>query len=305
MLRPLADRRSATARFLILGSASPALIRGVSETLAGRALFVQVPGFSLDEVGPESMSRLWLRGGFPRSYLAESHASSLRWRDSFIATFLERDIPQLGIRIPAETLRRFWMMLAHCHAQTWNASELARALSTTEKTARHYLDILAGAFVARILPPWHENIGKRQIKAPKVYVRDSGLLHALFGIETMADLRVHPKYGASWEGFALEQVLSRLGDSNVFFWRTQRGAELDLFLIRHGRRYGFEFKCSDAPVMSRSLGIALEDLNLNLAWIVYPGEQRYPVHKRVEALPLSDLEKVCRDIVRRDPPVFK
>ena len=288
-LRPLSDRIDIPARFLVLGSASPDLVRGVSESLAGRAFFISIPGFSIDETGIENMDSLWIRGGFPRSFIASTEGASTRWRESFITTFLERDMPQLGIRIPAETLRRFWTMLAHYHGQTWNASELARSMGTSPKTALHYRDILAGAYVLRILPPWHENVKKRQVKSPKVFIRDSGLLHSLLGIEDMSGLRSHPRYGASWEGFAMEQVLSFLGTRDAYFWGTRRGAELDLMVSRGGKRWGLEFKCSDAPSMTRSLHVALEDLGLTKAFIVYPGKERYPIHKKVEAVPLSEL----------------
>jgi Predicted ATPase (AAA+ superfamily) len=289
VLRPLADRPGVPARFLLLGSASPDLVRGTSETLAGRALVLHIPGFTLEEVGLQRQNDLWLRGAFPRSFLAADEASSLRWRESFIDSFLERDIPKLGIRTPAETLRRFWNMLCHFHGQIWNASELARSLAANEKTARHYLDILAGAYMIRVLPAWHENIGKRQVKSSKVYLRDSGLLHALLGIRTRAQLESHPRYGASWEGFALEQTLARFGDRHAWFWATQRGAELDLMVLHDGRRIGFEFKCADAPGMTRSLGIALKDLKLDRAFVVYPGATRYPLSDRVEAIPLSEI----------------
>lgn len=296
VLRPLADRHPLPARFLLLGSASPALVKGISESLAGRVLFIQVPGFAVDEIDNEAIDRLWVRGGFPRSFLAKSDAESWRWRQAFMATFLERDIPQLGIRVPSETLRRFWMMLAHYHGQIWNASELAKSLGTDEKTARHYLDILTGAYVTRVLPPWYENVGKRQIKSPKVYVRDSGLLHALLELENLRDIRAHPKYGASWEGFALQQTLVLVGEDKAFFWGTHRGAELDLLIIRHGKRYGFEFKCADAPVMTKSLHIAIKDLKLRRAWIVYPGDRRYAVHESVEVLPLRNLTEILNII---------
>ena len=289
VLRPLADRDPMPARFLLLGSASPHLVRGVSETLAGRVRFVQVGGFSLDEIAPERSESLWLRGGFPRSFLAASDAASSRWRESFIDTFLERDIPQLGIRVPAETLRRLWTMLCHFHGNIWNASELARSLGSSEKTARHYLDILAGSFMVRVLAPWHENIAKRQFKSPKVYLRDTGLLHRLLGIESMSDLRSHAKFGASWEGFALEQTLELLGERQAFFWGTHGGAELDLMVTRHGRRYGFEFKCTDSPAMTRSLHAALDDLHLAHAYVVYPGARRFAIHERAEALPLASI----------------
>jgi uncharacterized protein len=296
VLRPLADRNPLPARFLLLGSASPVLVKGISESLAGRVLFVHVPGFAVDEVAAGAIGRLWVRGGFPRSFLAKSEAESWRWRQAFVATFLERDIPQLGIRVPSETLRRFWTMLAHYHGQIWNASELAKSLGTDEKTARHYLDILSGAYVTRILPPWHENVGKRQVKSPKVYVRDSGLLHALLELETLRDIRAHPKYGPSWEGFAIQQALALIGEDNAFFWGTHRGAELDLLVIRHGQRYGFEFKCTDAPVMTKSLHIALADLGLKRAWIVYPGERRYRAHESVDVLPLRNLSEIVNII---------
>jgi len=292
ILRPMVDRDPSPSTFLLLGSASPYLVEGVSESLAGRALFVTVPGFSLEEVGTEDQSRLWLRGGFPRSYLAGSDAASLRWRDAFISTFLERDIPQLGIRVPAETLRRFWMMLSHFHGQVWNASEFGRSLGTNDKTARRYLDLLSGAYVLRVLPPWFENIGKRQRRSPKVYVRDSGLLHALLSLETMAQVRTHPKYGASWEGFALEQVLAHFGDQSAYHWATQRGAEIDLLISRSGERIGFEFKCQDAPRMTKSLHIALQDLQLAHAYIVYPGQGAYPLDDRVDVIPLGGVHQL-------------
>jgi uncharacterized protein len=289
VLRPLCDRPDNPANFLLLGSASPDLVRGVSETLAGRALFIQVAGFSLDEVGGKQQNRLWLRGGFPRAFLAANDGAAGRWIEGFAATFLERDIPQLGLRIPAEALRRFWTMTAHYHGQIWNGSELGRSLDVTPNTTRHYLDILQRTYVLRVLPPWFENLKKRQVKAPKVYVRDSGLLHYLLGIGSPAALRSHPRYGASWEGFALEQVLQLWGERDAYFWSTQRGAELDLLLLRKGRRVGFEFKCTDAPTLTRSMHVALEDLQLEKLFLVYPGTERYPLLERVEVLPLADL----------------
>ena len=288
-LRPLADRRGTPARFLILGSASPDIVRGVSESLAGRVGFVDLGGFHLGETGPETQDELWQRGGFPRSFLSPSGAASLRWRMDFIRTFLEQDLPQLGIRTPAETLRRFWTMVAHYHGQVWNAAELARALSASENTARSYLDLLCGTYVVRRLMPWHTNLGKRELKAPKVYVRDSGLLHALLGIASARDLVAHPKLGASWEGFALEQVLARWGQRDAYFWATYNGAELDLLLFRGGKAWGFEFKVGDGPAMTKSLHIAVQDLGLERAWIVYPGTKRYAVHEKVEALPLREI----------------
>lgn len=288
-LRPLADRPGIPARFLILGSASPDLVKGASESLAGRVGFVDLGGFTLGDVGVGEERRLWLRGGMPRSFLAPHEAASQRWRQAFIRTFLTRDIPQLGVRIPSETLRRFWTMVAHYHAQIWNGAELARAFGVSETTVRDYLDLLTGTFLLRQLPPWFENLGKRQYKAPKVYVRDSGLLHRLLGVASYDALLGHPKLGASWEGFALEQVLSVVGSEEAFFWGTHSGAELDLLLMLGGNRCGVEFKCADAPVMTKSLHIALADLKLERAWIVYPGREVYPVHERVRVSPLGDL----------------
>lgn len=287
VLRPLSDRPRKPARFLILGSASADLVRGTSESLAGRAGFVDLGGFDMTEVGARNVRRLWLRGGFPRSFLASSEVLSLRWRRDFVRTFLERDMPQLGVRIPVEALRRFWMMIAHYHAQIWNGAEIGRSLGVNEHAVRRYLDVLAGTYVVRQLPPWFENLSKRQYKAPKVYVRDSGLLHALLGLGTWEELAAHPKLGASWEGFALEQVLALAPGADAYFWGTHAGAELDLLLIHRGRRYGVEFKYSDAPGMTRSLHIALGDLKLERAWIVYPGSERYAVDDKVEVVPLE------------------
>lgn len=288
-LRPLSDRRGNPARFLILGSASPDLLRGASESLAGRIGFVDLGGFNLREVGVKQLRKLWLYGGFPRSFLAETEALSFRWRRDFIRTFLERDVPQLGIRIPAEVLRRFWLMLAHYHGQIWNGADLARSLGVTEHTVRRYLDVLTGTYLVRQLPPWFENLSKRQYKAPKVYVRDSGILHALLGLGSWNELSAHPKLGASWEGFALEQVLTQAHGADAYFWGTHAGAELDLLLIHRGRRYGIEFKYGQAPTMTKSLHIALADLRLDRAWIVYPGTETYAVHKKVEVVPLADI----------------
>lgn len=287
VLRPLADRPKLATKFLLLGSASPDLVKGVSESLAGRAGFVDLGGFDVRDVGADKAERLWLRGGFPRSFLAKDDTASLEWRQDFIRTFLERDLPALGLRIGSETLLRFWTMVAHYHGQIWNGAELARGLGLSEKTVRSYLDLLTGAFVLRQLQPWHENLGKRQYKAPKAYVRDSGLLHALLSVENRLQLAGHPKHGASWEGFALEQVLEAIGTRQAFFWGTHSGAELDLMLMRGGKRYGVEFKCADGPVMTKSLHIALEDLKLERAWIVYPGTETYPVHEKVTACPLA------------------
>lgn len=301
-LRPLADRRTRPARFLILGSASPHIVKGVSESLAGRVGFVDLAGFTLGETGVKSLDTLWLRGGFPRSFLAASEPASVRWRADFIRTFLEHDIPQLGIRTGSEILRRFWTMVAHYHGQVWNAAELARALGASEPTARHYLDILCGTYVARRLQPWHTNLGKREMKAPKVYVRDTGLLHSLLGIRTRQELLAHPKLGASWEGFALEQVLAACGQDDAYFWATHNGAELDLLLFRGGKAWGIEFKVGDAPAMTKSLHIALGDLKLERAWIVHPGTRRFPVHEKVDALPLAEVHLLAEAIEGRSRP---
>lgn len=290
VLRVLADRRPLRARFLILGSASPELLRQSSESLAGRIEIVELGGLGLDDVGTGRTDRHWLRGGFPRSFLARDAAVSRAWRESFIATFLERDLPALGSQIAPEALRRFWTMLAHYHAQVWNGAELARAGGTGEATARRYLDLLAGAFMVRVLQPWHANVGKRQVKAPKVYVRDSGLLHTLLGIGSERELLSHPKVGASWEGYVVEEVLHRLAPSQAYFWATHAGAELDLMLVRGGRRYGIEIKRSDAPTLTPSMRIALDELGLEWLQVVYPGPRRYALASSVEVVPLQELD---------------
>jgi hypothetical protein len=286
LLRVLVDRPNNVARFLILGSASPDLIKGVSESLAGRVGFIDLAGFDLGEVGAEKYHQLWLRGGFPPSFLAADDPASMAWRDDFMRTFLERDIPQFGISIPAETLRRFWIMMAHYHGQVWNAAQLARALGASENTVRRYLDVLAGAYMIRILPPWFENLSKRQVKAPKIYLRDSGLLHALLQLTSIADVQSHPKLGASWEGFALEQVIGTVGIRDVYFWATHGGAELDLLVRVAGKHYGFEFKYADAPGSSRSMHVAIHDLGLDHLWVVYPGHQEYALDAKISVLPI-------------------
>jgi predicted AAA+ superfamily ATPase len=289
-LRVLVDRPYNQARFLILGSASPSIIRDVSETLAGRVEFVELSGFDLQETGVDSWQVLWLRGGFPRSFLADSDEDSLVWREGFIHTFLERDIPQLGITIPSAAMRRFWTMLAHYHGQTWNASELARSMGLSDKTVRSYLDILTGTFMVRQLQPWYENISKRQVKAPKIYFRDSGLLHTLLSLPDLHSLSGHPRVGASWEGFALEEVLRIIKPSEAFFWATHNGAEIDLFFLHRGRRYAVEAKFNEAPNITRTMRVALEDLTLDHLWIIYPGEHKYPVHEKITVWPLRDVE---------------
>jgi predicted AAA+ superfamily ATPase len=293
LLRVLADRPGANTRFLLLGSASPHLVKGVSESLAGRIGFVDLSGFDLSEIGPENASRLWVRGGFPRSYLADADATSAAWRDSFVRTFLERDIPQLGITIPSETLGRFWRMVAHFHGQVWNAAQFARSIGASENTARRYLDILVGAFMVRALPPWVENLGKRQVKAPKVYLRDPGILHALLGLRDLSEIRGHPKLGASWEGFVLEQVLSLMETREAYFWATHAGAELDLMIPIRGKRFGFEIKYADAPGRTRSMLTAIEDLSLDHIWVIYPGKEEYTLHDRITAVPLEKLPELA------------
>jgi predicted AAA+ superfamily ATPase len=252
-------------------------------------------GFGLDEVGPQHWRRLWVRGGFPRSFLARSEAESLRWREDFIRTFLERDLAQLGVRAPATTMRRFWMMLAHYTGGIWNGSEIGRALGEAHTTVRRRLDVLGGALVVRVLEPWFENLAKRQVKAPKVYVRDTGLLHALLGLADFHAIEGHPKLGASWEAFAVEQILALAAGRPAYYWRTQAGAELDLLLFLRNRRIGVEIKYGGAPAMTKSMATALEDLALDRLFVVHPGEARFPLAKRVEALSLAD----CREEVGR------
>lgn len=291
VLRVLADRKPLRARFLILGSASPALLRQSSESLAGRAETISLSGFSLAEAGAKQQNRHWLRGGFPRAFLARSNADSLAWRRQFIQTFVERDLPQLGINIPAQAMLRFWTMVAHYHGNIWSAAEPARSLGISEPTIRRYLDALTGLFMVRQLQPWHENLGKRQVKSPKIYVRDSGLLHQLLGIRTDKELLSHPKCGASWEGYAVEEALKHFQPDEAYFWATHQGAELDLLLFKDGRRLGVEIKRMDAPTLTPSMRIALENLRLNQLVILYPGSTRYTLAKRVEVLPLAALAK--------------
>lgn len=286
LLRVLADRRPLPARFLILGSASPALLRRSSETLAGRMETVHLEGFRLADIGASAQARHWLRGGMPLAYTARSEADSLVWRRQFIQTFLERDMPQLGLSLPSVALRRFWNMVAHYHGQTWNAAELARALAVSESTVRRYLDLLTGVFMVRQLAPWFENLSKRQVKAPKVYVRDSGLLHALLGIGNRRELELHPKVGASWEGYAVEEILKALRPDEAYYWATHQGVELDLLLFRRGHRIGIECKRMDAPRLTPSMRIALTDLKLDELLVAYPGTKRYPLADNVRVVPL-------------------
>jgi predicted AAA+ superfamily ATPase len=291
ILRVLADRKGTPARYLILGSASGNLMRQTSESLAGRMERIVISGFSLAELGSESEQQLWLRGGLPLSFLAESDSDSLAWRKNFIQTLLERDFPQWGVRVAATALQRFLSMVAHYHGQVWNSAEPARALGVSESTTRRYLDLLTDAFMMRQLQPLHANLKKRQVKSPKIYVRDSGLLHQLLGIESMKSLYSHPKIGASWEGFMIENVLMRELYDEVFFWATHQGAEIDLILRRGDTLYGVECKRADAPRLTRSIRIALDDLKLKHVFVIYPGTKRFPLGRQVEAVPLQALSK--------------
>ena len=295
-LRVLADRDPLPSRFLILGSASPALLRQSSESLAGRLETVRIGGLTLADVGMKDQEKHWLRGGLPLSFLAKSETDSLAWRKNFIQTFLERDIPQLGIGTPAPTLFRFWTMLAHYNGQIWNAAEPARSLGVNESTVRRYLDLLEGVFMVRQLPPWHANLKKRQVRAPKIYFRDSGLLHQLLGIRTQEDLLSHPKCGASWEGYIIETLLACVQPDEAYFWATYAGAEIDLLLFKSGRRLGIEIKRADAPRLTPSMRSALTDLGLDRILVVYPGERSYKLAENIEVIPVSRLAEESESI---------
>ena len=289
LLRVLVDRPDNAAHFLVLGSAGPELLRQSSETLAGRIAYYELPPFGLGETGTEAAHRLWSRGGFPPSFLAPGDAQSLAWRSAFVRTFLERDLPQLGVAVPAATMRRFWTMVAHYHGNRWNAAEIARAVGVSAPTVGAYLDALVGSLVVRRLPPWYENLKKRQVKASKVYVADTGLLHTLLRVETESALLGHPKSGASWEGFAMHEIVRLLGVDwdRCHYWATQRGAELDLLVHDGGRRIGFEFRRSSAPAMTRSMHSALSDLKLDRLFTVFPSHTRFRIHERAEAVGLT------------------
>lgn len=305
VLRPICDDPNRQAVFLLLGIASWDLIQSISESLAGRIQLVDVGGFSLAEVGSQNQDRLWMRGGFPRAYLAPNAPAWKRWIESFTRTFLERDIAGLAPRVSAETLGRFWRMLAHFHGQTWNAAELARSMDVSTAAANRYRDLLAGAFMIRVLPPWFENLGKRLVKSPKVYLRDSGVLHFLLGLEEARDVPMHPRYGASWEGFALEQTLIAHGEREAYFYATQRGAELDLMLMRRGQRWGFEFKCTDAPRTTKSMHVVIDDLRLAHLWVLYPGDREYPLADGITALPLKRIRDIDLSSRPLSPPGLK
>jgi len=289
VLRVLIDRPASPARFLLLGSASPALLRQSAESLAGRIEVIEAGGFTLDETGIDAVDMLWWRGGFPRSFTAASDEASRIWRREFIRTVVERHLPQLGMNVAAPAIYRFWSMLAHWHGQVWNAAEPARSLGVNESTVRRYLDWLTQACLVRQLQPWFANTAKRQVKAPKIYLRDTGLLHELLGLADPAALLRHPKCGASWEGFALDQVLRVARPDEAYFWATHAGAELDLLMFKEGRRVGVEFKRADAPALTPSMRIALADLALDRLYVVYPGTRRYALADRVEAVPLPAL----------------
>lgn len=298
VLRVLADRRGTPARFLVLGSASPDLLRQGSETLAGRIAFQELGGFSLEEVGPANLERLWFRGGFPRSYLGRSHRESAEWRRDFVRTFLERDLPRLGVAIPPVTLARFWTMLAHYHGQVWNASEFARSFGVSHTTVQKYLDLLTGLFVVRQLRPWWENVGKRAVKAAKIYLTDSGLLHTLLDLDVPASLERHPRVGASWEGFILEQVILRLRarSGEVYFWATHAGAELDLLVTRGSTRIGFEIKRTDTPRMTRSMKSAQDTLRLKRLYVIHAGSASFDLERNVRAVAAADLLEEIRPL---------
>lgn len=289
LLRVLADRRPLPAKFLILGSAGPRLLKQSSESLAGRIETVTMGGFSLSEVGARHIQKHWLRGGFPPAYLSANETDSVAWRKQFAQTFLERDIPQMGFRIPAQTLKRFWSLLAHYHGQLWNASDPAVTLGVSPPAVRHYLDVLEGMLMLRPLQPWHENLKKRQIKSPKVYFRDSGILHLLLGIKTFRELESHPQKGASWEGYVLEELLKRKPDAAPYFWGTHNGAELDLLLIEEGKRWGFEIKYSDAPKLTPSMKIAMKELRLHRLIVLYPGSRSYSLAEQIEVVPAREM----------------
>jgi len=293
VLRVLMDREGAPAKFLLLGSASSFLVRGVTESLAGRVAFIDLQGFLLDEVGATDLSRLWTRGGFPRAFLADDENSSHGWRRDFIRTFIEKDFATLGIGATPSSLGRLWQMAAHYHGQTLNASEIGRALGESYKTVQRHLELLEGAFMIRLLKPWYENLGKRLVKSPKLYVRDSGLFHSLLGIGSHDALLGNPKIGASWEGFALEQILARLPKIDAWFWGTQGGAELDLLIQPNGRRIGFEFNVADAPRMTKSLSIAMNDLRLDELVVVKPRGNGYSLEKNIRVASLGEALEFC------------
>ena len=290
ILRVLLDRTPLPSKFLILGSASPDLLRQSSESLAGRLEMIELGGFDLSEVGQKESARLWLRGGFPLSFLAKNDLDSFTWRKNFIQAFLERDLRQQGINIPTVSLHRFWAMLANSHGQIWNAAPFASSLGISEPTVRRYLDILTGVFMVRQIQPWYANIKKRQVKAPKIYIRDTGVLHSLLGLKTELEVRWHPCCGSSWEGYVIEEIIHSVEPDDVYFWATHNGAEIDLVFRKSGRMYGVEIKRADAPTMTPSMRIALEDLKLERIAVIYPGEKRYSLHKKIDVVPFGSIK---------------
>lgn len=298
ILRVLADRKPLPAKFLILGSASPDILKHSSESLAGRLERIVIGGFSLSEVGIPSFEKHWLRGGLPRSFLAKNDQESFIWRKEYVQSFVERDLPSYGVSLPALTLLRFWTMLAHYQGQVFNASEIARSLGIGVPTVGRYLDILTGVFVLRQLQPWYANIKKRQVKAPKIYFRDTGILHALLGTRTLDELLAHPKHGASWEGYVINQVIDSIKPDDVYFWATHQGAEIDLVFTKGGKMYGVEVKRADAPTMTPSLRIALEDLKLERIAVIYPGQKSYSLHKKIDVMPLGTITDGIKELFR-------
>ena len=288
VLRVLTDQSDSGRKFLLLGSASPDLLKNTSESLAGRIGFIDLTGFKVDEVGIENFRPLWFRGGFPRSFLAETDDSSYQWREDFIRTFLERDLNLLGINIPSVTLRRFWVMLAHCHGQIWNGAEFARAMAVSEPTVKRYLDILSGTYLVRQIQPWYENLQKRQVKSPKIYIRDSGILHALLALPGEQVMN-HVKVGASWEGFVIEQLIQKLQTRDYYFWRTHAGAELDLLVFKNGKRFGFEIKFSDKPQVTKSMKQSISDLKLDRLYLVYQGKHVLNLEDNIRLLPALNI----------------
>ena len=289
VLRTLIDRSSVSASYLLLGSASPTLLRNAGETLAGRIEFVDLHGFDIAETGSANIQENWVRGGFPRSFLADSDDDSAHWREGFVRTFLQRDLPQFGIQVPEPTMRRFWTMLSHTHGQVLNSSGLARSMGMTDKTIRQYVDHLEQTYMVRVLPPWFENLKKRQVKAPKIYIRDSGILHTLQSISSSDQLDTHPLIGASWEGFAIEQIIRIHALTQVYFWATHASAELDLFVLHQGKRFGFEMKLTESPRVHRSMRTACQDLNLDHLYVIYPGQERAELDTNITAVGLQDI----------------
>ena len=292
VLRVLSDRKPLPAKFLILGSASPDIIRNVSDSLAGRVEFIEMNGFSLDEVGVENKDKLWLRGGLPESYLSGSLKNSYIWRENFIRTFIEKDVGQLGFQLQSTTVRRFWQMVAHVHGKVWNGAQLGVSLGVSHTTVRRYLDLLTGAFVLRQLQPWYENSKKRIVKSPKIYFRDTGLLHTFLRITDMRDLLSHPQLGFSWEGFVVEQLINIFGERDCFFWATHAGAEVDLLVVKGSKKYGFEIKFTETPKVTKSMKIALDDLNLTKLWIIYPGTKNISLDKKIHLLGIENLNNI-------------